>query len=374
MPDSGKVYRFLELDVLRGFAAIAVLVHHYTARYDDFFGHMPGVPRFEVGAYGALLFFMISGFVIFMTLERTRNWLDFVVSRCSRILPAYWLAVVLTFTVISLAGLPGREVSLAVAVANISMLQEYLSIEHVDGVYWTLTIELGFYLIMLALYRARLLKRVNAVAICWLALAIGVRAISDIFNVDLPKPVKLVLLLDFAHLFIAGILTYKVWRDGFSVPRVGLLLGCVLTHWYLYDFANAILISMFLSLVMSASQGWIHWIAIRPLIFLGTISYSLYLVHQNIGYVILRASYSLGLNPYLGMFVATVVVLGVATLITFNVEKPAMRTVRQWYIRVAASSRGAVTDVGRCTQRHRTKRGSLNEAADPVRRPDCEQD
>lgn len=90
MPNS-RPDRLVEVDALRGVAALAVVLFHYTTRFTDLF--QPGVPpavSFPGGHYGVNLFFIISGFVIFMTLEKTARPLDFVVSRFSRLFPAYW--------------------------------------------------------------------------------------------------------------------------------------------------------------------------------------------------------------------------------------------------------------------------------------------
>ena len=74
--------RVVELDALRGLAALAVVAFHYTTHYGNEVGHLGDMPvSFDFGNYGVELFFLISGFVIFMTLERTRTAMDFVVSR-----------------------------------------------------------------------------------------------------------------------------------------------------------------------------------------------------------------------------------------------------------------------------------------------------
>ena len=99
--------RMVELDALRGIAAVAVLGYHFTTRYQEQIGHVGGMPAdLSVGRYGVHLFFLISGFVIFMTLERTRTVADFAVSRFSRLFPGYWAALSLTSLVVLVAGLP----------------------------------------------------------------------------------------------------------------------------------------------------------------------------------------------------------------------------------------------------------------------------
>ena len=93
-----KSDRLVEIDALRGVAALAVVLFHYTTRFTELFkpGTLPTI-SFPGGHYGVNLFFIISGFVIFMTLEKTARPLDFVVSRFSRLFPAYWAAIFLTF-------------------------------------------------------------------------------------------------------------------------------------------------------------------------------------------------------------------------------------------------------------------------------------
>jgi len=62
--------RLRGLDSLRGMAALAVVLYHYTFGYTQVVGrHMPGLDLIATdGHFGIYLFFIISGFVIFMTL------------------------------------------------------------------------------------------------------------------------------------------------------------------------------------------------------------------------------------------------------------------------------------------------------------------
>ncbi len=88
------------------------MAFHYTFKYDELYHFTEPAPFQAPWGYLCVnLFFVISGFVIFMTLDRTRVPLDFVVSRVSRLFPAYWAAIVLTMLVTHWLGLPGKEVS-----------------------------------------------------------------------------------------------------------------------------------------------------------------------------------------------------------------------------------------------------------------------
>lgn len=125
------IRRIEELDALRGPAALAVMVHHYFNRFDFLYGHWFPVPKFtDVGKYGVHLFFMISGFVILMTLERTRRPVDFLFARFSRLYPAYWVCVLLTFALVRIFSLPGRETSVKDALVNLTMLQSFFRVNN----------------------------------------------------------------------------------------------------------------------------------------------------------------------------------------------------------------------------------------------------
>ena len=148
--------RLTKIDSLRGIAALAVLSFHFTTRYDEIYRFSGYLPFHAPWGYlGVNLFFVISGFVIYMTLDRTDVGADFLVSRFSRLYPAYWTAIALTFCITSLLGLPGKAVPWHIAVLNIPMIQMLFSVPMVDGVYWTLLVELLFYGLAYALFAAR---------------------------------------------------------------------------------------------------------------------------------------------------------------------------------------------------------------------------
>src|SRR5690242_3910537 len=145
--------RIRGIDALRGIAAASVVLFHYTSHYQNLFGHSkPPLFQLSHGALGVVLFFLISGFVIFMTLQRTRRPLDFVRSRFSRLFPAYWAAMCITFIVLHILPVPGRSATLPRLIANATMVQGLFGIGSVDSVYWTLEVELCFYTIMFLLW------------------------------------------------------------------------------------------------------------------------------------------------------------------------------------------------------------------------------
>jgi peptidoglycan/LPS O-acetylase OafA/YrhL/pimeloyl-ACP methyl ester carboxylesterase len=316
----------IELDALRGIAVFSVVLFHYTTRYDSIYGHSSELLfKFDHGHLGVNLFFIISGFVIFLTLERTKSVIDFTVARFSRLYPAYWAAAILTYTVISSGGLPGREVKIEHALANLSMLQQWFYVPHIDGVYWTLTVELSFYSIMIALYALALLRYIEGISVLWLILVVTHR-----FGIVHGLTANL-LILDYASLFIAGMMFYLVKQGRGNIFHHAIICLSFMIYILGESTSQVLAIAIFFGLFYCFAYNHLRFIAVRPLTWLGTISYTLYLVHQNIGYLAMNNLYGLNINANICVLLTILLSLSLATLITYSVEKPAMRLIRNRY-------------------------------------------
>jgi peptidoglycan/LPS O-acetylase OafA/YrhL len=317
--------RLQELDVFRGIAALAVVAFHYTTRYGMVYGYAePPLISFPLGSYRVNLFFMISGFVIFMTLDKTKRGLDFVVARCARLYPAYWTAVVLTATAIATFGLPGREVSIAEVLVNLSMFQEFFSVDHVDGVYWTLQVEMLFYINMLILFTT------GMVGALWLTLA-AVYWASPLLGFHFPYTINKILILEYIPYFVMGMTFYR-WRmnPDFGKQGVILLLATIGVIALSHGLIDTIIALFFCFAFYGFIRGRLKPIVLGPLVFLGTISYSLYLIHQHIGFIVMRSLEDmLGTNLSIGAAFAASIMI--ASVLTYSVERPSLRFVRSKY-------------------------------------------
>ncbi|MBK7673476.1 MAG: hypothetical protein IPJ27_01170 [Candidatus Accumulibacter sp.] len=128
-----------------------------------------------LGRFGAELFFMISGFLIFMSLSKVRSGFkglqDFAIARFSRLYPASWAVMCVTFLIALLFGLPGRSVEISDLPANATMLPSILRTPMVDEVYRTLEKELFFYFWMAAPLLAGALKNLRSILLMWMLLS-----------------------------------------------------------------------------------------------------------------------------------------------------------------------------------------------------------
>jgi peptidoglycan/LPS O-acetylase OafA/YrhL len=318
-----------ELDSIRAIAAISVVIYHYSYRYFDIYGGGHSFDFLSYLKHGVELFFIVSGFVIYMTLEKVKSPLDFIVSRFSRLYPVYWVCVCLTFLVISIFGLPGREVSFTNALMNLLMFHEYFKIPHVDGVYWTLTVELTFYFWIFIFYIFSVLEKFRLIMMALVITAFVSSYMGHPFNKFFFRALQ----LDFMPFFIAGITFYNIWRDkSIKSINAGYLSALVILFMLQYNMVEFIIYVFLLGIFGLLVSDRLKWLAIPPLMKIGVVSYSLYLIHQNVGYIIINMLlYKIG--HVMAALVAGTIALTIALILQKYIEKPSLSAIRSAYER-----------------------------------------
>lgn len=168
--------RLAWLDLLRGIAALFVALHHVTYYFTPRM-RANMVDLFDPGLYGVLVFFLVSGYIIPSSLERHGHVRRFWISRLTRIYPLLVLACAICVLPAVLgvrelrAGLPAYEPVTAV-LAHLTMLQDVLAVPNVIGVMWTLSYEMAFYLLVVALFVLGAHRRSASIAVSLVAAAV----------------------------------------------------------------------------------------------------------------------------------------------------------------------------------------------------------
>ncbi|GAA1596123.1 acyltransferase family protein [Actinoplanes couchii] len=151
--------RLAWLDALRGWAAVVVAAFHLSPIVLGTAVHLEIFHTIDLGKYGVLLFFLVSGYVIPMSLERHGDLRRFWTGRLLRIYPAYLLAIAVTLA-LSAAGvlrLPAQldtETTTSV-LGHLTMLQDLLGTQGTLRPFWTLSFEMVFYLVVAGLFVLR---------------------------------------------------------------------------------------------------------------------------------------------------------------------------------------------------------------------------
>lgn len=330
-----KERRFTEIDLLRFLAALAVMLLHYGIRgfaAGDQVSplHFPTLgPLVRYNYLGVNLFFMISGFVILMTAQG-RSLRGFAISRIVRLYPAYWVCCTLTFVVILFFARDHIYTSLPRYLANMTMLNGFVNVGSIDGPYWTLCTEMKFYILMGLLVATSQLRYVEYYLGAWLA-------VSSI-HLAYPSPALGYLLIpEYSAYFIAGSVFYLLHRQGVTGYRAFLLAASFVvaiaadagtliekSYWYRMAFSVPVLaciIAAFYAafLAIALGRGWTsRWDS--AFVFLGTISYPLYLLHNSIGMAIFNNLHGF-VNRYVLLFGTAAAMIGLARLVHVHVER-----------------------------------------------------
>lgn len=323
------------LDGLRGLAALVVVLFHYTARYSDAYStkFLPGF-KFIYGHYGVQLFFIISGFVIYMTIEKVSGVRDFAYRRWSRLYPTYWLCLIITLVSVHLLGPADRSIPVNMQLLNVTMLQGILAKPHVDSVYWSLSQELLFYLLIAVVAGLKQLKNIRWICLGWMALTVA------FWFVPFSDYKRSLLNTEYSMLFTAGIYFYRIYKDGNSKSNwamVALAFVVALGEAYKHpvapkaeDFAVvAAVITGCFGLFSLFVLGKLEFFGNKFLGFFGAISYPLYLLHQNIGYGILQKLEGANYSGGVFLLIPLLVSIGLASLVTYGYEARVAKYLRQ---------------------------------------------
>ena len=290
--------RISNFDGLRGIAILLVVWCHFFGYLID--GHNLTSNNFltnifNYGAFGVQLFFIISGFVISFTLHRYHSLSFFVIARFARLYPVYWCSVGLLF-LLSFVG--WKHYDLWLHLRSLTMLPLILDREaHLIGPYWTLEYELFFYTIIAVIFYFGGFAK-HRYFIGWLTLALLFRFIP----LPLHHPMMMYifsLALTYAPLFIFGIYLHKIFQYGWNKAFAGMLLMSSLAYMFIYQNTDSPELNMMIAkgcfAILFALSIFAIWkpnstiLSNRYLVFCGRISYSWYLTHYALGFLIIKA-------------------------------------------------------------------------------------
>ncbi len=335
--------RYTELDSLRGIAAIIVVLYHFTVS-DNFLNKI-----FKYGTSGVDLFFIISGFVILMTIEKSKSWKQFVISRFSRLYPAYWVCVSITTIMIVISVYFGfhsnRDAGLFnTYLANLTMFQHYLGFPNIDGQYWTLIVELNFYIFILILYLVRGIPSIHIISSFLLAILLVWTFFFETFKQYSfhSQLLHIFPLLRYFPLFFAGMLFYDVKKNKATFLNIILIISCFMVCVLMYSKFHRhikvmntteylISISIYFSFFCLFILNRLKLIVGSITLFLGEISYSLYLIHEFIGYKLIIPALVkyIHLPFFIALVLAIAIVILIAYLINILFERPALIFIRE---------------------------------------------
>lgn len=349
MGAASSASRLHHVDALRAMAALLVVWMHVSEIYFQLSPQTlqsrwvyDWALQLNFGRIGVVVFFAISGFVIPFSLRpgAPAPVRDFLLRRIFRIAPLYWISIPLGAYACHMIW--GRPFPLRDMLLDMTLLQEWFGWPAPMGLYWTLALEMLFYLACAVLLFVRRIEDYVWIAVICTAL-IGVHVVSLILHRQGDfTTIPYLKSLWFFHLGMMfwGTLC-RAWTDGrlrdpfaraclwattgflLLIYPLGcrLAIGFPLNYYISYPLAAAVFL-------LGTNVVKMRW---RPLVWVGEVSYSVYLMHPIVFNLLLWLLLRMELDSWwrtrhLGVYVAINMALsvGVAALTYRWVEKPAI--------------------------------------------------
>jgi peptidoglycan/LPS O-acetylase OafA/YrhL len=343
-----KSQRSASIDCLRAIAILWVLLYHFS-----------GLAIFSKGTFGVLLFFIISGYCIAFSIESSQTAWLFYAKRLGRLLPALTICGFITTLFKYLAPElvePGREMNwlsffyMPFGMSTLNILQKPYILP--DFSYWSLGVEFQFYVFCFLMMAIGLRERLIAL----LGVLIIFRTLSTSLDYSSSN--------DFFPFFLAGMGAAALVRGRTRQGIGGIVVAFSLELYHLKIGIKqpAVGLDIYRSLLLWAGTASVYLAGrydnvlprvFRVPAFFGLISYPLYLIHQDVGNMILRWAH-VGIETTSDLLIRALVLpaflMFVAWLVYAVVEKNTIKpltallsnplvTLRQWWAAVALPRR-----------------------------------
>jgi peptidoglycan/LPS O-acetylase OafA/YrhL len=316
------------INALRGIAALLVALLHFFINTQSYYGQSNwsksleplflGV--FDIGKFSIGLFFLVSGFLIPFSLERSKSIYAFTIHRVFRLYPAYWFSISL-FLVLNSWFAYESKASLGTILANLTMLQGYLRHPDLIGAFWTLQIELTFYILCVGLFCCGVSNKPIRIAYCCLLVTIT-GSLFSYLGFRVPTALFIALTL----MYCADSLRRNTMDNKTKILWIitALSLGLISKLAYgdiFIRYALSYWAAMFVFYLAYSYQHF-SWFQNLFFVFIADISYSVYLLHDPIGIQLIKYLAGKGNSAsvaYTAAFSATILA---STIIFVFIEKP----------------------------------------------------
>lgn len=296
--NTGRLDRINYLDGLRGIAILMVVFYHAYARWNELvpYGSDFSYNFLKHGYLGVQLFFIISGFVILMSLERCNSFKEFIFKRWIRLFPCMLICTgIIFFSASFFDSRPLGEPQLIGAVPGLLFIDpkwlEYFYIDKIpvlEGSFWSIYVEFKFYFLASLIYffiSPRFL--IPGISLLFIS-SIYFEYLNEVSNIPVFSYLDFLCerfsLIHFGW-FAAGSAFYRYKVTGNLMYFCFGLLLCLISSFQLkeqtyQEVIIAITISMLFAISLTSSNLQ-KLLSTKFLLILGFISYPLYLLHEN---------------------------------------------------------------------------------------------
>ncbi|WP_427162008.1 acyltransferase family protein [Aliinostoc sp. HNIBRCY26] len=341
---------FSFLDSLRGIAAFWVLFYHTNSngrliKLEEILPDWLSTVIFKWGSLGVSIFFVLSGFVIAHSLREAKvnfNYLQrFTLRRFARLSPPYYVSILiaLAFALISsyvkgnVFAPMGQHLSVERLLTHLFYAQSFFGFRNIDDVYWTLCLEVQFYLVFsILLGLSQWLERRFYIEYTLAMVFVPAAFIAVLYPLNiLGDGARPITFLPLWYGFLLGVFAYWSWQCKlknilfYGYATILLVAGIVNSS----SFAIACVITAITILEVAKAnclETWLNW---RCLQFLGKISYSLYLTHVPllgaVIFIVDKLFHQSLVSDLLSLVLGSISCVGFAAIMWQLVEKPSIK-------------------------------------------------
>ncbi len=339
--------RFAFPDGLRGMAALWVVIFHLSAgRHIDklkaIFPATFSTMFFDSGNLGVAIFFVLSGYVMAHTIYRyhvdLKFAVNFILRRLVRLSPPYYFAILVSLTFLIIKSKATSEITVFPSIndlmAHFIYAQDFLKIDQINSVFWTLCIEVQFYFAfaIMMLFSDWFAKRfMFADARFYIIGMIALLSLLWTFEFFL-SPIWQGGFIGFWYSFMVGVVVSCAVssKDKSYIMLASIIIILLSIAGFIKLDAFIIMVAFIAAILLYAGLNgkmstWLNW---RWLQSLGLISYSLYLLHGPVtGSVanLIRRFFSDSIVTDMIVAVITVIASVIAGWLAFQyIEKPSI--------------------------------------------------
>lgn len=351
-----KNNRIEVLDSFRGIAIVMVIFFHFFSRWTNLYPYEKNYDYFGYGKYGVHFFFMISGFVILFTLQRTKSLVQFWFNRFVRLLPGMFFASILTYVFFNCFDnkflFPTSHyfknilVSLTFIQPDLlSSLTRYtIKLDYISASYWSLWVEIQFYVLASFLYffckknfyrnffTTSLILSVFSLVLYYVDISnrlfIKLKAWQSVFNLGEALP-----------FFSLGAVFFVFYENNLKQRKNSILEKCIFLFFSFFllfksfpDLKKMLLFIFFilLFLLMIYYPKRISFLNTKVINRIGVSSYFLYLIHENIGVFLINKNFlNFNFLPFLPTLIYIMILIVWSILFTKYVEGRVIRVLKR---------------------------------------------
>ena len=350
------------LDSFRFLAILFVMLFHYYSRWcppieeKNYYPYLNSYNYFKFGYLGVEFFFILSGFMIFYSLSGARNIRSFWIKKMIRLFPPLFMCSIITFIFFRLydfEDIIGVSHSFKNLLVSLTFVSPYIvnhlfdiHVNYINGSYWFLWPEIQFYFIASLIFYIKPKHFIRNYSIFSFILSLTnyllMRITANIYTTNRLN----------IHISDYYLNQYKFWNENFNFLKFNMFFLIGIFLFILYENRNKISTKIFLGIIIlieswlesylwSSTEKWIilaiivfmlvfiyspaylQWIAFLPITSVGISSYSLYLIHEHIGVLIInKYANSLGQYNYLFPVLLIILFMYLCYLCYKYVEKP----------------------------------------------------